>query len=234
MTGVVETEFVRPVLVGENVVPYRVLSAREAVLPLENNKILDSDNAHLDFYPGLTEWWRRAEQLWYSHRSTDRLTLVEQIDFRSKLTSQLPTPALRLVYSKAGMHVVAALVETPEAIIDHTLYWGTVTSHGEGWYLCAILNCPELTQLVRPLMSYSKDERHIDKHVWQLPIPLYDPNNSVHRRLSELGQQEAQLVANLDLNEGGYFVALRQDVREALAAGSGAAEIEDIVTELLG
>ena len=38
MSGVVETEFVRPVLLGESVVPYRVLPLREAVLPLEGNK----------------------------------------------------------------------------------------------------------------------------------------------------------------------------------------------------
>jgi hypothetical protein len=33
----VETEFVRPVLLGEKVLPYHVLPAREAVLPLEGN-----------------------------------------------------------------------------------------------------------------------------------------------------------------------------------------------------
>ena len=35
------------------------------------------------------------------------------------------------------MHVVAALVEMPNVVIEHGLYWGTVTSHAEGWYLCA-------------------------------------------------------------------------------------------------
>ena len=194
---------------------------------------VDSNNPHLSFYPNLEKWWSDAEELWNTHRSTDNLTLVEQIDYRNKLTQQLPLAPLRVVYSKAGMHVAAALVDMPNAIIDHTLYWGTVTSHDEGWYLCAILNCPELTQLVRPLMSYGKDERHIDKHVWKLPIPLYDPDNPVHRRLTELGNEEAQLVASLDLNEQRYFVSLRQDVRQALAAGSGAEEIADIVTGLL-
>jgi hypothetical protein len=83
-------------------------------------------------------------------------------------------------------------------------------------------------------MSYGKDERHIDKHVWQLPIPLYDSGSPVHRRLAELGHQEAQLVAHLDLYERGNFVTLRQDVREALAAGSGSEEIADLVTDLPG
>ena len=233
MKGVVETEFVRPVLLGENVLPYRLLPGRDAVLPLEGSQLLDGEHSHLDLYPGLAEWWRAAEQLWTEHRTSDRMKLRERLDFRRGLTAQLPISPLRLVYAASGMHVVAALVGTPIAVVEHSLYWGTITSHAEGWYLCAILNCPELTQLVRPLMAYGKDERHVDKYVWELPIPFYDSSNSMHRRLSELGHQEAQLVAGLDINEHGNFVSLRQEVRQALAAGSNAAEITEIVTGLL-
>jgi len=233
MKGVVEAEFVRPVLLGENVLPYRVLPAREAVLPVEHSEVLDGEHPHLDLYPDLAQWWRRAEQLWNEHRASDRLTLRERLDFRRGLTAQLPPSPLRLVYGASGMHVVAALVEMPNAVAEHKLYWGTVTSHAEAWYLCAILNCPELTQLVRPLMSYGKDERDIDKSIWQLPIPLYNPANPVHQRLSALGQQEAQLVAALELDEKSNYVKLRQDVRRALAAGVCPQEVSDLVTDLL-
>lgn len=233
MKGVVETEFVRPVLLGENVLPYRLLPPREAVLPIEGDKILDSSSPHIDLYPGLAEWWGEAEQLWNEHRTSDRLTLRERLDFRRGLSEQLPPEPLRLAYGASGMHVVAALVETSNVVIEHGLYWGTITSHAEGWYLCAILNCPELTQLVRPLMSYGKDERHIDKYIWKLPIPLYSPANPVHQRLSDLGRQEAQLIAALDIDEQGNFVTLRQHVRRALAAGGYSDDITEIVTELL-
>lgn len=234
MVGVVESEFVRPVLLGESVIPYRVLPPRQAVLPLEKTELLDGGHPHLDFYPGLAEWWRRAEQVYADNRRSERLTLRERLDFRRGLTSQLPVSPLRVVYGASGMHVVAALVETPNAVTEHKLYWGAVNSREEGWYLCAILNCPELTQLVRPLMSYGKDERDIDKHVWKLLIPLYDPAVPGHRRLSELGQKEAELVAALELDEQASYITLRQRVRQALAAGSYAAEIEDIVTGLIG
>jgi len=234
MKAVIEAQFVRPVLLGESILPYRVLPAREAVLPLEGDLLLDSDHSHLGLYPGLDEWWRRVEQLWNTHRASDRLTLRQRLDFRRGLTGQLPVSPLRVVYGASGMHVVAALVETPVAVTEHKLYWGAVASRAEGWYLCAILNCPELTQLVRPLMSYGKDERDVDKRVWELPIPRYDPKDLLHQRLAALGEQEAQLVADLDLDEKGNFVALRQKVRVALAAGSAAAEVTDIVTEMLG
>jgi hypothetical protein len=132
------------------------------------------------------------------------------------------------------MHIAAALTDNRNAVIEHKLYWGTVSTRDEGYFLCAVLNCPEITQLVRPLMSYGKDERDIDKQVWKLPIPMYDPANETHRRLSELGRQEAETVAALDLDEHGNFITLRQTVRRELASHAAATEISDVITELLG
>lgn len=114
---------------------------------------------------------------------------------------------------------------------------GTVKTRAEGMYLCAILHSPALTEAVRPvrpLMSYGKDERHIDKHLWKLPIPDYDPSGPVHQRLADLGQAEADLVKDLDLDESGNFVVLHRTTRAALAEGTAAPQIEEIVTELLG
>ncbi len=233
LEAVVEAEFIRPILLGESILPFRALPAKRGVIPLEGTKLLDGEHPRLDFYPGLADWWRRAEQLWLYHRSSDRLTLREQLDFRKKLTDQLPTPRLRVVYAASGMHVVASLVENPAAICEHSLYWGSVTSHAEGNFLCAILNTPSLTDLVRPLMSYGKDERHIDKHVWRLPIPLFDDSDPVHRRLSDLGEKCAEVVAALDLSGSGNFVTLRRLVRSALAADPTATEINEIVLDLL-
>jgi hypothetical protein len=129
--------------------------------------------------------------------------------------------------------VTAVLIEDPHSIIDHKLYWGTVTSREEGLYLCAILNSPVLTEIVRPLMSYCKDERDIDKHLWKLPIPGYDETNPQHRDLADLGQACAEHVKTLDLDEGGYFVTLRRRVRSALAAYPPAIEANTIVVTLL-
>ncbi|GGT37622.1 N-6 DNA methylase [Nonomuraea spiralis] len=230
---VVESEFVWPALLGESILPYRVLPPRKAVIPLVGDELLDGDNPRIDMYPDLASWWRKAEKIWHDHRSSERLTLTERLNFRKGLTGQFPAAPLRVVYAKSGMHISAALVDDPTAVIDHTLYWGTVASRSEGYFLCAILNSPELTDLVRPLMSYGKDERHIDKHVWKLPIPLYDPSNEVHARLATLGGLGAGFVAALDLDESKNFVSLRQDVRKVLAQGPYASEVDELVVGLL-
>ncbi|MGQ0777801.1 MAG: hypothetical protein ACT4NY_25900 [Pseudonocardiales bacterium] len=82
-------------------------------------------------------------------------------------------------------------------------------------------------------MSYGKDERDIDKHIWKLPIPVFDDGNLIHRRLSDLGERCTNLVAGLDLDSSGNFITLRRQVRAALAADPMAAEINEIVLDLL-
>ncbi len=234
MEGVVEKEFVRPALLGENVLPYRLLSPRKVVLPIEGSStLLNGDHPHLDRYPDLAGWWRSAEEVWLANRSSERLSLSEQLDFRRKLSDQLPGTPLRVVYGKAGMHVAAALVDDPNAIIDHKLYWGTVATREEGMYLCAILNSPALTEIVRPLMSYGKDERDIDKAVWQLPIPEFDPLNTTHSRLAEIGEDQAQHIAELVLDESKNFVKLRQVLRDVLAGMPEVEELDQLVRLLI-
>ncbi|MFF0468303.1 N-6 DNA methylase [Micromonospora zamorensis] len=234
LKGVVEKEFIRPVLLGESTVPYRILTARQAVLPLDGSYLMTGTNHRLDYHPGLANWWRQAEAVWEAQRSTDRLTLAERLNFRRALTAQLPAPPLRLVYGKSGMHVAAAIVDDPAALIDHKLYWGAIASRDEGLFLCAILNSPALTELVRPMMSYGKDERDVDKHLWKLPIPLYDAGDAMHRRLAELGRDQHVTVAEGRFDEGMSFVTMRRQIRAALARHPAAAEIEAIVREMLG
>ncbi|MEU5563613.1 N-6 DNA methylase [Micromonospora musae] len=233
LEGVVESEFIRPVLLGETLLPYRILPAKKAVLPLDGSTLMTTPGSRLDYYFGLAEWWRKAEATWEAHRSSARLTLGEQLDFRRKLTAQLPAPPLRLAYSASGMHVVAAIVDDPAAVIEHGLYYCAINSRSEGHYLSAILNSPALTALARPLMSYSKDERHIDKHLWKLPIPRYDDTDRTHRRLAELGQEQCQFVAGLDLEKRRSFVTSRRRIRAALAGHPATREIEAAVMKML-
>jgi len=233
MEGVVEADFVRPVYLGENVLPFRLLEPERCVVPWEGTQLMDGENARIDLYPRLAAWWRKAEQVWLAHRSSERLTLLAQLDFRRKFRDQFPAQAQRVVYSKAGMHLAAARVTDPSAVIDHTLYWGAAGSEAEALYLCAILNSPQVTALVRPLMSYGKDERHIDMAVWRLPIPLHDPGDEQHRRLAELGRQAEDEIAALDIDEGKHFPALRRQVRTNLAASPTGRQIDALVDSLM-
>jgi hypothetical protein len=234
LDGVVESGFIRPLYLGDNVLPFRLLAPRLGVIPWDGKKLLDGSDDQLDDYPGLADWWRRAEQTWNSHRSSDRLTLLGQLDYRHKLSHQFPAPAHRVVYSKGGMYLAAARVSDPSAVIDHTLYWAAVSGIEEAQYLTAILNSDVLTQLVRPLQARGEhNPRHFDKYIFQLPIPLYHPGNPEHRQLAELAKHAEEAAAALELPPGVSFQAQRRRIREALSRAGLGGEINNLTSALL-
>ena len=230
--GVIEERFLRPLYSGETLLPYRTRPPLLAVVPEVSRELLRTEDA-IEFYPGLADWWRKCEALWMAHRTSERLTLIQQLDYMGKLASQFPTAPFRVIYNTAGMHVAAAKVADPRGIIDSNLYWCAVRSEDEANYLCAVLNSPVATEFVRPLMSYGKDERHVHKHIWKLPIPEYDGQVGTLRRLSELGALAENLAGRADLNLDLHFAASRRRIRNALALNDEAREIDDLVYELL-
>lgn len=233
LTGTVESEYVWPTILGEHIAPFRILGTDEFVLPLTaRGDILDPSDSQIDRWPGLTDWMRRAQQLWTSNQSGN-LTLIQQIDHMRKLTHQVPVPPVRIVYSKAGMHLCAAVLTDQRVVVDHKLYWAAVSSRSEANYLVGILNSPSLTELVRPLMSYGKDERDIDKSVWKLPIPQFDAEQEEHLLIASLSEQLTQELAELNF-QSSYFVTIRKDVRKYLAESERGKQLDLLVQALIG
>ncbi len=232
LEGVVETEFLRPVFLGENVLPFRAMEPALGVIPWDTRGLLSPATDGIERYPGLAAWMRRADDIWQANRSSERLSLIERLDYHRELSRQFPTHRQRVVYTKSGMHLAAARVANRRAVIDHTLYWATAADDDEAFYLCAILNASRITQLVRPLMSYGKDERHIDKHIWKLRIPEYDGRQTLHRELADLGREAEEAVAALELRAV-HFATQRRQVREFLDASGRSAAIDAAVGRLL-
>jgi hypothetical protein len=233
VTGTVESEFIWPTLLGEQIVPFRVLAPAEFVLPLTaSGELLSGDHPRIDAYPGVATWTRSVEASWTRIKGGN-VTLSNQINHMNKLTQQFPIPTTRVVYAASGMHVSATIVSDSRTVVEHGAYWAAVTSQDEAAFLIGILNAPILTELVRPLMSYSKDERHIDKHVWKLPIPTYDPDETSHQRIRELAQELVNEVAGLEFRSTN-FVMIRRDIRDYLSFSSAGKELDQVVQGVLG
>lgn len=229
--GVVETEFVRPVFSGENLLPYRVGAPLRAVIPCNSQRLLSA--REIDLHPGLAHWWSRAEELWEANRSSDRLTLAQQLDYQSKLSKQLPVPAFRVIYNASGMHLAAAKVRSERALVSKSLYWAAFRDEDEADFLCAVLNCATTTEMLRPYMSYGKDERHVDKHLWELPIPAYDHMNAQHVELARLGREVGRVAHEVPVDLGIHFATSRRRIRQAIETSEMGQRISEIVFELL-
>lgn len=233
LTGAVETEFVWPTLLGEQVVPFHIREPESFVIPLtQKGDLLSGDDTKIDAYPGLAAWTREAETVWQDHRQS-RMSLTDQINHMSKLTNQVPVTQPRVVYAKAGMHLAAAVVTDHRPVIDHKLYWAAMGSETEAHFVAGILNAPVTTELARPLMSYGKDERDIDKSVWKLPIPVFDADDEIHTHIAALARELGAAISELEFPSDN-FVTIRRSVRAYIATSPTGQKLDRLVAELLG
>ncbi|WP_114374685.1 N-6 DNA methylase [Elioraea thermophila] len=240
--GPVEARFLRPVVLGETILPFLLRTPATAVVPMgENGTVMDARAADIAGFPNLTAWLRDAEAKWAAHASRRasgelKMGLRDNLDHLRKLSIQHPPAPLRVVYAKAGTHLAAAILSGSSALVDHTAYWAAVETMEEGRYLTAILNADETRQRVERFQARGLfGPRHFDKLVWQvLAIPEFDPRNCIHRRLAEAAAQAEAIAASVPLEESRHFRAQRAAIRRALAEAGLAAELHALVAELLG
>ncbi len=235
LKGRVESTFIHPVYLGETVTPYRSLTPRRAVLPVRSgdNDILTM--AQIAEYSGLEMWWTSVEATWKRHSAeNDPSVLLDRIDYHGQLAAQFPIASLRVVYTKAGNTLTAAIVRDREAVIDHKLYWAPVASEDEAHYLCAIINSTTVLERVKPLQALGLfGGRDWDKNVFAADFPIYDAADELHRNLADLGQRAEVIAAAVDVSSATTFQAARKLVVAALKAEGVAADIEASVSELI-
>ena len=73
-------------------------------------------------------------------------------------------------------------------LVDYTLFWMDCKDINEANYLLAIINSDALSDAVAPLMPKGQfGARHVQKHLWKLPIPEFDPALKLHVTIADAG-----------------------------------------------
>jgi hypothetical protein len=231
---VVEAEFLRPILLGESIVPFRVFRRFEGVIAADpKGNVLDAAAAANRGKMGLSGWMTLAECLWDGHK-TAQAKLIDQLNYFGKLSSQFPIAPIRVVYAKAGSLPAAAIVEDKRAIIDHMLYWMPVRDRREGLYLASILGSEAARSRVAALQARGQwGARHFDKVMFTLPIPHFDAKNELHKDLATAGAAAEKAAGKIELADNVHFQTARRRVREALAEAGISQKIDELVAKLL-
>lgn len=230
----VEERFLHPLILGESIVPFRQVSALQVVVPWDGGRMLDSSDGSISDYPGLADWWAKAEALWLRNRSSEKFSLLERIDFQRRLSSQFPPPPHRVVYTASGSIMAACRISDPTAVIDQKLYWATVSDEREALYLCGVFNSRTLTDAVAPFQSRGQfGTRDFDKYVFQLPIPQFDPSSGLHSQIADLAQDAETFAATIELSPSLDFKRQRKQVRDALAGAGLLTKLDTAVEDLL-
>lgn len=233
--GQVEAKFLKPVLLGESILPYRRFADFEGVIPIASGESLSAKTAihHNGGFEKLGLFLEKAEAVWNEHSSA-KLTLIGRLNYHNELSAQFPIAPLRVVYAKSGSQPTACVIRDDRAVIDHMLYWTAPASEEEAHYLTAILNSETLRARAAGYQSRGQfGARHFDKVVFNLPIPRFSAKTKLHRDLAVLGERAEAAAASVDLLETERFVAARQRIRRALTEEGVAGEIDAAVARLL-
>jgi len=216
LKGSVESQFIFDVLLGPSLAPFRILEKQRCILPLSGGSLL-SEDALIEEAPLLARWWKSVEKTWDEHKGKSKLSIFDQVNYQSKLTKQLPPAQFRVLYTKAGSNLCAAIDTSGSALIENALYWVPVGSIEEGHFLAGLLNSKPLQAEVREYQSIGNfGPRHFDLLPLEVPIPRFDESNNLHRELAEISSRAQMEAGNVSIAEGTRFLKARKLVQERL------------------
>lgn len=194
---------------------------------------MDAAKAASKGYARLSEFLSEAENAWRRHSKKAR-TFTQQIDFFGNLSGQFPLAPLRIVYTKTGTNLAAAVLRHPDAIVENGLYWAATKSESEAHYLAAILNSETIRSRAEKWQATGQwGARHFDRVIFNLPIPRFDEGRPLHVELASTAARAEKVAAALPLKEGQHFTRARKQIRTALIANGVAGSIEALTVRLL-
>ena len=201
----VENQHLFDVHLGETIAPYVALEPLKALLPLKrgDGAIPIDDNGPGGIRLGglerrMRERWQTVSALWQTNKApVNTLNLLGQIDYLHKLSSQLEwqgdsgSRPIRVAYASSGTPT-AAVIANDENLVDYTLFWIACKDIEEANYMLAVINSDALYEAVQSLMPKGQfGARHLQKHLWKLPIPEFDPEQELHQAIAEAGATAA-------------------------------------------
>ncbi len=215
--GTVESQYIYGTLLASELLPFGHFAFRPVILPIVphegNYHIFDSVSAKNKGDYELADWMSKVEKIWQLKRGSksENSTVVEWLNYRNKITNQNPNTQYWVLYNVSGSYLTATKVKKQEIVFnvagqsvrgqgfiaDYKTFYMESHDEDEADYLVAVLNAPIIDELVKPMQSRGLfGPRDICKKVLDLPIPLYDAKNSVHRELVDLARQCATLVVS--------------------------------------
>ena len=250
----IERSHLFDVHLGETIAPYVALEPLKALLPLKQREaaIPRDENGSGGIRLGglerrMRERWQTVSRLWEENKAaTNKLDLLGRFDYNRELSAQFVWQQdrggrpFRLVYTSAGQPT-AALVKEDGLVIDYKLFWVGCKDKDEANYLLAIINSDALYEAVIPIMSKGQfGARDLQKHLWKLPIPEFDPKQKLHVAIAKAGERAAagaaRKLAEVREQRGNKFTVkvARAELRKWLRESSEGKQVEAAVSALLG
>jgi len=252
----VEKEFLYATLLSSDLLSFGHLKFRLIILPLlkikDHLEIIDSKIAKNYGYIYLSNWLNNVESEWIQRRNSKakNITSIEWLNYRNKLINQENNLTYTVLYNSSGTNLASSVLERNIKKINinnmdfningfisesGTFFYDT-NSHKEALFLSSILNSNIINKQIKPLQARGLwGPRHIQKKVFELPIPKFDEKNKSHIKLAELGiscsNKINKWLKSIDQKDNINIGSLRGKAREIIKEELEI--IDDIVEKIL-
>jgi len=240
MQGEVEPDFIYVTALSTHLVPFGMRHLNLVVLPLLPGKrgrpwrVGNSADLAVHGYIRVSNWMHQAAEYWEARKKRGtELTLEGRLNYHGLLTGQFPGKRYCVIYNTSGSHVAAAVADRRRArgsefrhlrpggfAAQHTTYAYQTSDEQEAHYLCAFLNAPLVGPAIEPYQPRGayKGPRHVCRRPFEVvPLPRFDAQNRLHKRLASLSEKCHQKVDGMGLPLDAEIGRLRQRIRAELA-----------------
>ncbi len=191
----IENKFQFKTFLNKDLIPFYIKQFKKVFLPINRDFKLDKnhlrENPHaLEFYDKLNLFYQENKK-----ETSAIKTLFLNLNYWNKLTKQVKNKQYIVVYNASGSRLKSAVIDNEEKtiIICSEDYYYSTDSQNEAYYLSGILNSPILSKNIKLI----KSSRHIHKRPFSFPIPMYDHENELHRKMAKKSQKYHSVVQDL-------------------------------------
>ena len=194
----IESKFGFKSFLNKDLIPFYIKDFKNVFLPVSRSlqwdeKLLSNNPKALSFYTEINKFYKKNK------KGTSNIdSLILNLNYWNKLTKQAKNKQYIVVYNASGSHLKSAVIDNEEhdIVICSENYYFSTNSLNEAHYLSAIFNSPVLSKNIKVI----KSSRHIHKRPFSFPIPLYDNDNELHRKLAKKSQKYHSIVQDLVFN----------------------------------
>ncbi len=194
----IEQKFHFETFLNIQLIPFHLKKLNDVFLPINEQLMFSHD--FLQQYPKAQGFYNEVNSFYQENKkeTTKIDTLYDNLNYWNKLQKQINNKSFLIVYNASGSHLKAAVIdnEVQKVIVGSENYYYSTDLEEEAYYLSAILNAPNLSKNIRLI----KSSRHIHKRPFMFPIPTYDQNNPIHRKLAKKGKTCHVMVQELFVN----------------------------------
>ncbi|MFW9895981.1 MAG: class I SAM-dependent DNA methyltransferase [Candidatus Thorarchaeota archaeon] len=194
----IENKFHFKTFLNIHLIPFHIKILKDVFLPVDEHLMFNIE--FLQRYPKAFEFYNEINNFYLENKkeTSDINTLSDNLNYWNKLQKQVNNKTFIVVYNASGSNLKAAVInnEDQKVIIGSENYYFSTDSEEEAYYLSAILNAPNLSRNIKII----KSSRHIHKRPFNFPIPNYNQNNIIHKKLAKKGKNCHIVVQELFMN----------------------------------